>query len=92
MGEDQSVDKTGSEPVPMTTYIGVGCFTAFVGFWGGAMIAVFIGKIVGSARGCEPMEGTPACHWHLFALAGMIAGVVLLPTISIIRLKGRRSL
>ena len=72
------------------TLIGVGCLTAFSGFFAGGMIGVLIGKIVGSLRGCEPAEGTPACSWGTYALAGMICGMLVFPTISIIRLKGRR--
>jgi hypothetical protein len=78
--------------VPVSTLVGVGCFTAFVGAFGGGMIAVFLGKIVGSIRGCEPPEGVPACNWHLFAGVGMVIGFVVVPTMSIIRLKGRRSI
>jgi len=77
--------------VPASALVGVGCLTGFAGLFGGGMIAVLIAKFVGSVRGCEPLEGTPACDWHIFAAAGMLIGVILLPTISIIRLKGRRS-
>jgi len=80
------------EAVPTSTVVGVGCFTGFVGAFGGGMIAVFLGKIVGSIRGCEPPEGVPACNWHVFAGAGMLIGLVVVPTVSIMRLKGRGSI
>jgi len=86
--KSQPTDDPG--PVRTEVLVGVGCFTAIVGAAGGFMIAVLIAKIVGSLRGCEPAEGIPACDWHLFAFTGMAIGIVLLPTISIIRLKGRR--
>jgi hypothetical protein len=55
------------------------------------MIAVLVAKFVGSFRGCKPPEGIPACNWGSYALVGMIAGVVILPLVSIIRLTSRRS-
>lgn len=85
--------KAGSpdDRVPAGTLIGVGCVTSVAGFFGGGMIAVMIGKLVSQMRGCVPLEGTPSCDWHLYVLFGGILGLILLPTISIIRLKGRRS-
>jgi hypothetical protein len=86
MGEGEPTD-----PVPTSALIGVGCLTAFAGTFAGGMIAVFIAKIVGSVRGCQAMQGTPACDWSIYAAIGMAAGIILLPLVSIIRLKGRRS-
>lgn len=83
--------RSPDERVAVSTYIGVGCFTALGGFFGGGMIAVLIGKIVGSVRGCQPPEGLPACDWGSYALVGMVIGVVGLPLVSIMRLRGRRS-
>jgi len=73
------------------TLVGVGCLTGFAGFFAGAMVAVLIGKIVGFFTKCTAVEGTPACNWHWFALAGGVIGLITMPTISIWRLKGRRS-
>ena len=67
--------------------IGIGCFSTFVGFWSGGMLAVFIGKVVGNARGCVPIEGTPACDWYKFAAVGMILGATTLPILVLRRLR-----
>ena len=67
--------------------IGIGCFTTFIGFWSGGMIGVLVGKVVSSARGCVPIEGTPACDWYYFAAAGMILGATTLPTLVLRRLR-----
>jgi hypothetical protein len=71
-------------------YIGVGCFTTVIGFFGGGMIAALVAKVVGAARGCVPPEGFPACDTWSFVLPGALIGAVLLPTAAIWRLrKGR---
>jgi hypothetical protein len=71
-------------------FIGAGCFSAIAGFFGGGMMAVLVAKFVGSARGCQPPEGIPACNWGQYAMVGMIAGVIILPLVSIMRLTRRR--
>ena len=60
-------------------YVGVGCVTAVAGLFSGAMVGVFIAKVVGSMRGCQPSEGLPACDWHVYAGIGMLIGVLTLP-------------
>lgn len=67
--------------------IGVGCFTTFVGLASGGMIGVLVGKVTGSIRGCVPIEGTPACDWYYFAVAGMILGATTLPILALRRLR-----
>ena len=51
------------------------------------MIGVLVGKFVGSARGCTPIEGTPACDWYYYAAAGMILGAITLPFLVLMRLR-----
>ena len=68
-------------------FVGVGCVTAMAGFFSGGMIGVFVAKIVGSARGCEPPAGLPACDWHVYAGIGMLIGVVTLPVLALNRLR-----
>jgi hypothetical protein len=70
--------------------IGVGCFATFVGFWSGGMIGVLVGKVVGNVRRCVPIEGTPACDWYLFALAGMILGATTLPILVLRRMARKK--
>ncbi|MES2357022.1 MAG: hypothetical protein V4529_01640 [Gemmatimonadota bacterium] len=86
-----SEDPAGSDRLSVGALVGAGCFSAVAGFFGGGMIAVLVAKFVGSYQGCKPPEGIPACNWGSYALVGMIAGVVLLPLVSIIRLTSRRS-
>jgi hypothetical protein len=66
--------------------IGVGCITAFGGFFSGGMIAVLIGKFVGSMQGCKPAEGLPACNWWVYAGVGAVVGALTLPVLALRRL------
>jgi hypothetical protein len=66
--------------------VGVGCITTVAGFFSGGMIAVFIGKVVGSVQGCQPPEGLPACNWWVYAGIGAIVGAVTLPVLALRRL------
>jgi hypothetical protein len=65
-------------------YLGVGCFSLFVGFAGGGMIAVLIAKVVGALARCpaEAESGAP-CNWFTYAVFGALIGAVLVPSISI---------
>ena len=70
--------------------IGVGCITGFAGFFSGGMIAVLIGKFVGSMQGCRPTEGLPACNWWVYAGIGAVVGALTLPVIALARLSRAR--
>ncbi|MGH7651874.1 MAG: hypothetical protein ACREMS_08520 [Gemmatimonadaceae bacterium] len=71
--------------------IGVGCITLVAGFFSGGMIAVFVGKVVGSAQGCNPGEGLPACNWWVYAGIGAVLGAISLPILALRRLNQTRS-
>jgi MFS family permease len=69
-------------------YVGVGCVMSLAGFFGGAMIAVLVAKIVGAIRGCapEPETGAP-CGWFVYAVCGALFGLVVLPAVAIWRMR-----
>ena len=71
-------------------YIGVGCVTTVAGFFSGGMIAVLVGKFVGSMQGCRPPEGLPACNWWVYAGIGAVLGAVTLPVVAVRRLSRPR--
>jgi MFS family permease len=79
-------------PTPRSAYFGIGCITAVAGFVGGGMIAVLVAKIVGGLGRCSPDAETGApCGWGTYWLIGAIAGLVLLPTVTIVLFsRGRR--
>jgi hypothetical protein len=68
-------------------YAGVGCVTAAAGFFGGGMIGVFVGWVVGHLTGCRPTDGFPICNFYRYWLPGMFLGAILLPTFAISRLR-----
>jgi hypothetical protein len=73
-------------------YLGVGCLTAVAGLVAGGMIAVLIAKIVGSVHGCQGDAETGApCDWAAYWTWGARIGVILLPTIVILRMRKARA-
>jgi hypothetical protein len=68
-------------------YAGVGCVTAAAGFFGGGMIGVFFGWIVGHLTGCRPADGFPICNFHWYWVPGMFIGAILVPAVAITRLR-----
>jgi hypothetical protein len=69
------------------TYVGVGCFTAFAGWWSGGMIAVLVAKIVGAVQGCPAGEHGQPCNWYVYAAAGAVIGAISLPVLALRRLR-----
>ena len=73
-------------------YIGVGCLTAPIGFFGGGMIAVLVAKLVGAVQNCTPPKDLPACHTFEFLWPGALIGVIGLPVLALYRLRrGRKN-
>ena len=66
--------------------IGVGCFTTFIGFFGGGMISVLLAKIVSQALNEPQCEGLPTCNWLTWAARGGVVGMIILPIVSVWRL------
>ena len=69
-------------------YIGVGCFTAFVGFFSGGMIGVLVGE--DRRRGCAAAPPARACRVQLVRVRGGRAccvGAVTLPVLALWRLR-----
>jgi hypothetical protein len=73
-------------------YVGIGCFSTFVGFAGGGMIAVLIAKIVGALTRCTSDAETGApCSWLTFASYGALIGMVTVPIITILLFRRGRA-
>ena len=57
----------------------IGCFTTWLGFVSGAMVAVIISKFVAYVTRAPACDGIPACNWHIYALVGGGLGALSLP-------------
>ena len=88
----QATPPAGPSDDTVWPYIGVGCLTLIIGFFGGGMIGMMVGKIVDGVTGCRPPEGLPVCTWWRYWWTGALVGAVLLPTVAVARLRsGRRN-
>jgi hypothetical protein len=74
----------GSADIRRAEYVGIGCFSTFVGFAGGGMIAVLLAKIVGAFSRCSSDAETGApCNWFTYAVLGALIGAAVVPVTSI---------
>ena len=66
--------------------------TTIVGFFASAMIAVLIAKVVGHFQGCSVDADTGApCNWFVYAVGGGVLGMIVLPTVVIMRMRKARA-
>jgi hypothetical protein len=65
----------------MASRVALGCLTSVGGFFSGAMIGVFVGKVVSEVTRCQVGEGLPACNWQVYAGWGGVIGLVTLPAL-----------
>jgi len=86
----ENVPTRAPEPPPLNPVVRntmVGCLTIFVGFFGGGMIALLLGRFVDVVRRCSAPEGLPVCgNWAIYAGIGGAVGAILLPTVVFIKL------
>jgi len=67
--------------------LGVGCFSAFVGFWSGGMVGVFISFAIEFLTRAPRCQGLPSCDWGYWATGGAWVGVITLPALTLWRLR-----
>jgi hypothetical protein len=80
-------DKENEDAIAFGRKVGLGCFTTFVGFWSGGMIAVLVGKIIEGARKSPACTGLPLCNWHIYAGIGAVVGAISLPALVLWRMR-----
>jgi hypothetical protein len=74
----------GQTATTKSEYFGVGCFSTFIGFAGGGMIAVLVAKIAGGLQRCPADKDTGApCNWLTYAFFGMVIGTIVVPAVSL---------
>jgi hypothetical protein len=85
-------DQSGESESGVWPYLGVGCMTSIVGFFGSAMLAVLVAKFVGYATGCAADVETGApCNWLTYGVRGGLLGLILLPSLTIWRMRKSRT-
>ena len=79
---------TGSPPEAPGPRRGcIGCMTAVVGLFSGAMIAVFVSLVVQKVTNGPRCAELPSCNWHQYAAVGAVLGVITLPILTFWRLR-----
>ncbi|MFI5231548.1 MAG: hypothetical protein ACHQSE_03440 [Gemmatimonadales bacterium] len=59
----------------------IGCFTAWLGFVSGAMVAALLSKLAAFVTRAPECAEVPSCNWYIWAAAGGAIGAVTLPVL-----------
>ena len=90
MAAGQGSGSEGHEPTALdrrAQRIGVGCFSAFIGFVSGGMIGVFFSWAWAFLSRAPKCAGIPSCDWGYWATAGAWIGMITLPVLTLWRLR-----
>jgi hypothetical protein len=68
-----------SEGVSVRRRVAIGCFTTWLGFCSGAMVAALVARMVAFLTRASACSGIPSCNWYIYALVGGGIGAVTLP-------------
>ncbi len=68
--------------------VAIGCFTSWLGFLSGAMVAVLGSAFVAFVTRAASCDGVPACNWYVYAAFGGGIGAVTLP-LMVLRVLGK---
>jgi hypothetical protein len=59
--------------------VAIGCFTSWLGFVSGAMVAALLSKFTAFITKARDCDGIPSCNWYIWAGIGGLVGAVTLP-------------
>ena len=76
---ESGVEPRSGQRVSARRRVAIGCFTAWLGFISGAMVAALVSKMVAYLTRAPACAGVPSCNWYIYALAGGGVGAVSLP-------------
>jgi len=68
--------------------VAIGCVTAWLGMFSGAMILVFVSKMVAYLTHAQACPGIPSCNWYIYAAVGGVVGALSLPVL-VLRVLGK---
>jgi hypothetical protein len=61
--------------------VAIGCFTSWLGFVSGAMVAALLSKFTAFITKARDCDGIPSCNWYVWAGIGGVAGALTLPVL-----------
>ena len=59
--------------------VAIGCFTSWLGFVSGAMVAALLSKFTAFITRATSCPDIPSCNWYVWAGIGGLVGAVTLP-------------
>jgi len=74
--------------VSMRRRVAIGCFTSWLGFVSGAMVAALLSKFTTFITKAAQCNGIPSCNWYIWAGIGGLIGAVTLPLL-VLRVLGK---
>lgn len=84
---DPAANRSGEAPkVSIRRRVAIGCFTAWLGFFSGAMVAALLSKLAAFVLRAPECAEVPSCNWYIWAGAGGVIGAVTLPILVLVAL------
>ena len=59
--------------------VAIGCFTSWLGFVSGAMVAALLSRFTSFILRMDTCPDIPSCNWYVWAGIGGLVGAVTLP-------------
>jgi hypothetical protein len=89
MEDGGSKMEAGAPPrVSTVRKVAIGCFTSWLGFVSGAMVAALLSKFTTFLTRAGECDGIPSCNWYIWAGIGGLIGAVTLPLL-VLRVLGK---
>jgi hypothetical protein len=74
--------------VSTTRKVAIGCFSSWLGFVSGAMVAALLSKFATFVTRANSCDGIPSCNWYIWAGIGGLIGASTLPFL-VLRVLGK---
>ena len=74
--------------VSTTRKVAIGCFSSWLGFASGAMVAALLSKFAAFLMRANACSGVPSCNWYVWAGIGGLVGALTLPLL-VLRVLGK---
>lgn len=78
-GNDELDGRNARPGVSAARRVAIGCFTAWLGFVSGAMVAALLSKFAQFLTRSPECSELPSCNWYIWAGIGGLIGAATLP-------------